>query len=53
GMVHVSQLSNERVDKAGDVVNLGDEIMVKCLGLDKRGRLNLSRKDALPVETKK
>lgn len=48
GMVHVSQLDHKRVDKVKDVVNVGDEIMVKSLGYDNRGRLNLSRKEALP-----
>ncbi len=48
GMVHVSQLDYKRVNKASDVVKVGDEIIVKSLGYDNRGRLNLSRKDALP-----
>ena len=47
GLVHVSQLANERVEKASDVVKVGDEILVKSQGYDKRGRLNLSRKDAI------
>ena len=53
GMVHVSQLAHERVEKAGDVVKVGDEIIVKALGTDKRGRQNFSRKDALPAPKKK
>ena len=53
GMVHVSQLAHERVEKAGDVVSVGDEIIVKALGPDKRGRQNFSRKDALPTPKKK
>ena len=53
GMVHVSQLAHERVDKAGDVVSVGDEIIVKALGMDKRGRQNFSRKEALPAPKKK
>ena len=48
GMVHVSQLAHERVNKAGDVVSVGDEIIVKALGPDKKGRQNFSRKEALP-----
>lgn len=48
GLVHVSQLAKERVEKASDVVKVGDEIVVKCLGFDKKGRLNFSRKDAFP-----
>ncbi len=47
GLVHVSHLALERVEKAGDVVKVGDEILVKSLGYDKRGRLNLSRKEAI------
>lgn len=47
GLVHVSQLAEERVEKPSDVVKVGDEIIVKALGYDKRGRLNLSRKEAL------
>lgn len=53
GLVHVSQLSHERVEKAGDVVKLGDEIMVKALGPDKKGRQNFSRKDCLPKPKEK
>jgi polyribonucleotide nucleotidyltransferase len=47
GLVHVSHLANERVEKPSDVVKVGDEIIVKSLGYDKKGRLNLSRKEAL------
>ena len=47
GLVHVSHLAPERVEKPSDVVKVGDEIIVKSLGYDKRGRLNLSRKEAL------
>ena len=53
GLVHVSKLAHERVDKASDVVSVGDKIMVVSLGYDNRGRLNLSRKDALPKPVKK
>ena len=53
GMVHVSQLANERVEKASDVVSVGDEIIVKALGLDKKGRQNFSRKEALPKPKEK
>lgn len=48
GLVHVSQLANERVEKPSDVVSVGDEILVKATGYDKKGKLNLSRKEALP-----
>ena len=47
GLVHISALAKEHVKKTEDVVKLGDEIIVKCLGYDKKGRLNFSRKDAL------
>ena len=47
GLVHISQLAKERVEKVSDVVKVGDEILVKAIGLDKKGRLNFSRKDAL------
>ena len=53
GLVHVSQLAHERVEKASDVVSVGDEIIVKALGMDKRGRQNFSRRDALPKPKKK
>jgi polyribonucleotide nucleotidyltransferase len=53
GLVHVSQLAHERVNKPSDIVKVGDEIVVKALGYDNRGRLNLSRKDALPAPVKK
>ncbi len=52
GMVHVSQLAKERVNKASDVVKVGDELVVKCLGFDKKGRLNFSRKDAFKPDKK-
>ncbi len=48
GLVHISQLAQERVDKVEDVVKVGDEIIVKALGMDKKGRQNFSRKEALP-----
>ena len=53
GLVHVSQLDEKRVEKTSDIVKVGDEIIVKSLGYDNRGRLNLSRKQALFPEKKK
>jgi len=53
GLVHVSQLAHERVEKPSDLFKVGDEIVVKALGYDNRGRLNLSRKEALPKTDKK
>ncbi len=50
GLVHISELDHKRVKQVSDVVSLGDEIIVKCLGFDKKGRLNFSRKQALPKE---
>ena len=53
GLVHVSQLDNKRVEHPKDIVVVGDEIRVKSLGYDNRGRLNLSRKETLPIPAKK
>lgn len=47
GLVHISQLSNERVKNVTDVLQEGEEVMVKVLEIDKQGKIRLSRKDAL------
>ncbi|WP_296399824.1 polyribonucleotide nucleotidyltransferase [Acidaminococcus timonensis] len=47
GLVHISQLAKERVNKVEDVVNVGDEIVVKLVEIDSKGRMNLSRKACL------
>jgi polyribonucleotide nucleotidyltransferase len=47
GLVHISQLADHRVNKVEDVVNIGDEIMVKVIEIDDKGRVNLSRKQAI------
>lgn len=47
GLCHISQLDVKRVDKVSDVVNVGDVIIVKVLEIDDKGRLNLSRREAL------
>ena len=47
GLVHISQLAEERVNKVTDVVNIGDQIQVKVTEIDKQGRVNLSRKAVL------
>ena len=47
GLVHISQLSTERVEKVEDVVSVGDEIAVKVVEIDQKGRINLSRKAVL------
>ena len=47
GLVHISKLDTKRVENVEDVVSVGDKITVKFLGMDEKGRINLSRKDAL------
>lgn len=47
GLVHISKLDKSRVEKVTDVVSVGDEIVVKVTEIDRQGRINLSRKDAL------
>ena len=47
GLVHISKLDRKRTEKVEDVCNVGDEMKVKFLGFDEKGRMNLSRKDAL------
>ncbi|MDN6639566.1 MAG: polyribonucleotide nucleotidyltransferase [Tetragenococcus sp.] len=47
GLVHISQLANERVNKVEDVLHVGDEVLVKVTEIDKQGRINLSRKAML------
>ena len=48
GLVHISKLDHKRVAKVEDVVSVGDEILVRVVEVDKQGRINLSRKDAMP-----
>ena len=47
GLIHVSQLDTKRVDKPSDLFKVGDEVMAIATGYDKKGKLNLSRKDLL------
>jgi polyribonucleotide nucleotidyltransferase len=47
GLVHISKIAHERIDKVESVLSLGDQILVKCIGIDDKGRIDLSRKDAL------
>jgi len=47
GLVHISELANFRVKQTEDIVKIGDEILVKCLGVDEKGRVRLSRKAAM------
>jgi polyribonucleotide nucleotidyltransferase len=53
GLVHISKLDTKRVEKVEDVVSVGDEILVKVTEIDKQGRINLSRKDAMVVPEEK
>ncbi|MBC7339460.1 MAG: polyribonucleotide nucleotidyltransferase [Firmicutes bacterium] len=50
GLVHISELSDRRVNRVEDVVNVGDEVLVKLTEIDRMGRINLSRRQALPPE---
>jgi len=52
GLLHISQISDERVGKVTDVINYGDEFPVKVIEIDDMGRLKLSRKEALREEAK-
>ena len=47
GLVHVSELDKERVRNVTDILNEGDQVLVKCIGIDKQGKIKLSRKEAL------
>ncbi|UFS70842.1 polyribonucleotide nucleotidyltransferase [Geomonas sp. RF6] len=47
GLVHVSELDTERVKNVTDVLREGDKVLVKCIGIDKQGKIKLSRKEAL------
>ncbi len=47
GLVHISQFSEKRLNKVEDAVKEGDELLVKCVEIDKMGRVNLSHKDAV------
>ncbi len=53
GLVHISQLAEERVNKVRDVVDIGDQILVKVTEIDRQGRVNLSRKAVLRSAVKK
>ncbi len=53
GLVHISELANERVKNVEDVVKVGDKILVKVIGIDEMGRIRLSRKQALSGGLKK
>lgn len=50
GMVHISKLSNQRVEKVEDFVNIGDELVVKVVEIDRQGRVNLTHKGVTQAE---
>ncbi len=50
GLVHISQLAKERINKVTDVVNEGDEVLVRVIDIDKAGKIRLSRRDALETD---
>ena len=52
GLLHISQIAKERINKVTDVLKEGDEVMVKVLEIDKQGKIRLSRKDALGAQVK-
>ncbi len=52
GLLHISQIAKERINKVTDVLQEGDEVTVKVLEIDKQGKIRLSRKDALGQEAK-
>jgi polyribonucleotide nucleotidyltransferase len=52
GLLHISQIAKERINKVTDVLKEGDEVMVKVLEVDKQGKIRLSRKEALGAEAK-
>ncbi|MSU04266.1 MAG: polyribonucleotide nucleotidyltransferase [Pedosphaera sp.] len=52
GLVHISELANFRVKQTEDVVKMGDEIWVKCIGIDDKGRVKLSRRAAMEERSK-
>ena len=47
GLIHISKLSRDRVNKVEDVVNIGDKVRVKVLEIDKMGRINLALREKL------
>ncbi|EQK42086.1 polyribonucleotide nucleotidyltransferase [[Clostridium] bifermentans ATCC 638] len=53
GLLHISHIAHERVNKVEDVLNIGDEVTVKVTEIDEKGRVNLSRKALLPKPEKK
>src|SRR5690606_12526536 len=52
GLVHISNIAHERINKVEDVLKIGDEILVKVIEINNQGRINLSRKATLPKDNK-
>ncbi len=48
GLLHISEIQHEKTDKVEDVLSVGDELEIKCIGVDPRGKIKLSRKALLP-----
>jgi polyribonucleotide nucleotidyltransferase len=47
GLVHISELADHRVEKVEDILSEGDEVYVKCIGVERNGKIRLSRREAL------
>jgi polyribonucleotide nucleotidyltransferase len=52
GLVHISEMANRRIEKVEDVVKIGDVVKVKVIEIDNQGRINLSMKSLLPLESR-
>lgn len=52
GLLHISNIANERINRVEDVLSIGDEVLVKVVEIDNQGRINLSRKAVLPKPEK-
>ena len=52
GLLHISQIALERIEKVEDALSIGDEILVKVVEIDRQGRINLSRKEILKEQQK-
>ena len=50
GLLHISKISKERIDKVEDVLNIGDTVTVKVAEIDSQGRINLTRKGLEDIE---
>ncbi len=50
GLLHISKIAKERVNRVEDYMKVGDEVTVKCISIDEQGRINLSRKDLYEAE---